>query len=183
MDVVEEIVGRLQDKSMRDIIGYSIASEEDASRNYRKMAEISGELVGGLFEALAKDEERHRKILLALYEKLFKTKEFNVPEGIPFLESTKEITTLSSFVEALNVAIANEEVAHRVYTLLAKRDETHRDIFKYLAMQEEAHLHAIMLHKDYVEEVLFKEPELQEKPLDTSFLFREDWMYMIYNRR
>ncbi|MCD6559807.1 MAG: ferritin family protein [Palaeococcus sp.] len=169
MDIVEEIVDKIQSRSMKDILGYFIASEEDASRKYRNMKEISGELVGGLFEALAKDEERHKKILLVLYEKLFKTKEFNVPEDIPFLESTEEITTLSSFVEALDVAIANEEVAHRVYTLLAERDEKHRDIFKYLAMQEKAHLQAIMLHKDYVEEVLFKEHELSEKPLDTIF--------------
>ncbi|ALV63725.1 Rubrerythrin [Thermococcus sp. 2319x1] len=165
----EDIVKRLEVLSEKEILGYAIASEEDAKAFYLKLAEGKGELIENFFKDLAKAEEAHKTLLLNLYRKLFGDENYTVPEGIPFLESTINAVTLGTMVEAMKTALMNEKVAERVYKLLAKRLPEHKALFDFLATQERAHYKAIEVHKEYLEGLMRGKPDYANIPAHVIF--------------
>ncbi|NJE26288.1 rubrerythrin [Thermococcus sp. MV5] len=169
MSMEEEIVKKLEKLSEKEILGYAIASEEDARQFYLKLAEGKGELIGEFFRDLANAERVHKTLLLNLYDDIFGDKEYTVPENIPLVESTVNIVTLGNLVEALKTALMNEKTAERVYTLLAQKLPEHKTLFDFLATQERAHYKAIEAHKEYLEGLMRGKPEYAEIPAHVIF--------------
>ena len=165
----EHIVKKLENLSEKEILGYAIASEEDAKAFYLKLAEEKGELIENFFKDLAKAEEAHRTLLLNLYKKIFGDESYLAPQGIPFLESTINTVTLGAMVEAMRTALMNEKVAERVYRLLAKRLPEHEALFEFLATQERAHYKAIEAHKEYLEGLMRGKPDYADMPAHVIF--------------
>lgn len=81
-----EIVEKLKSLSSREVLGYAIASEEDAKRFYLELAKGKGELISNFFEMLAMSEEAHKNILLKLHEKLFGNVDYETPKIFPSLK-------------------------------------------------------------------------------------------------
>ncbi|WP_324735612.1 ferritin family protein [Thermococcus sp. SY098] len=160
----EEIVKKLEKLPEREILGYAIASEEDAIQFYLKLSEGKGELIAEFFKDLAKAEQAHKTLLLNLHENLFGSKEYTVSGDVLFAESTVNIVTLGNLVEALKTALMTEKTAERVYTLLAQKLPEHRILFDFLAAQERAHYRAIEAHEEYLEGLMRGKPEYVEAP-------------------
>ncbi|ACS90947.1 MAG TPA: ferritin family protein [Thermococcaceae archaeon] len=165
----EDIVIRLETLSEKEILGYAIASEEDAKAFYLKLGEGKGELIQNFFKDLAKAEEAHKTLLLNLHKKLFGNENYITPKGIPFLESTINVVTLGSMVEAMKTALMNEKVAERVYKLLAKRFPEHKALFEFLATQERAHYNSIKAHEEYLEGIIREKPDYVDVPVHVLF--------------
>ncbi len=163
---MEDVLDRLAQLPPREILGYAIASEEDAKRFYEALASKSGALLGDFFRELAKAEEGHRTILLKLHESLFGNTDYTVPEGIPFAETSVSVDTVANLIEAMRVALVNEKTAERLYSHLGKILPEHRGIFGFLAAQERAHYASIRSHVEYLEDVTQGQPEYVNAPVE-----------------
>ncbi|WP_206203453.1 ferritin family protein [Thermococcus sp. M36] len=163
---MEDIFEKLAGLSPREILGYALASEDDAKEFYEHLASKSGALLGEFFKDLAKAEENHKRILLKLYEELFGDTEYPVPEDIPLAETTVKVDTVANLIEAMRVALENEKNAERIYSHLAETLPEHRGIFKFLAAQERAHYAAIRSHTEYLEDVTQGQQEYVNAPIE-----------------
>ncbi|CAD5244447.1 Rubrerythrin [Thermococcus camini] len=163
---VEDVLDKLAQLSPKEILGYAIASEEDAKQFYETLAAKSGEVLGDFFRDLAKAEASHRKILLKLHEDLFGDTSYAVPEGIPFAETSVKVDTVVNLIEAMRVALVNEKTAERIYSHLSEILPEHRGIFGFLAAQEKAHYAAIRSHVEYLEDVTNGQPEYVNAPIE-----------------
>ncbi|ASA77661.1 ferritin family protein [Thermococcus sp. 5-4] len=163
---MEDILDKLARLSPKEILGYALASEDDARELYEHLASKSGSLLGEFFGDLAKAEESHKRILLKLYEGLFGDTDYPVPQDIPFAETTVKIDTVGNLIEATRIALENERNAERIYSHLADMFPEQRGIFKFLAAQEKAHYAAIKSHVEYLEEITQGEPEYINAPVD-----------------
>lgn len=161
----DEIVSKLLELSPKEILGYAIASEEDAKNYYMELASKSGQLLGEFFETLAKAEEGHKKILLKLHAKLFGDENYQVPEGIPLAETSVKVETVQNLVEAMKVALQNEKNAERIYTHLSKVLPEHGELFSFLATQEKAHYASIKSHTEYLEGLMESKPNYVNAPV------------------
>lgn len=163
---MEDILEKLAGLSLREVLGYAIASEEGARDFYTHLASKSGALLGEFFRDLARAEENHKRILLRLYSGLFGEEEYPVPEGIPLAETSVKVDTVANLIEAMRVALENEKNAERIYSHLAERVPEERGIFKFLAAQEKAHYAAIRSHTEYLEDVTQGEAEYVNAPVE-----------------
>ena len=163
---MDDSVDKLIKLSPREIVGYAIASEEDAKRFYEALASKSGALLRDFFRELAKAEEGHRTILLKLHESLFGDTDYTVPEGIPFAETSVNVDTVANLIEAMRVALVNEKTAERIYNHLGKILFEYRGIFGFLAAQERAHYASIRSHVEYLEDVTQGQPEYVNAPVE-----------------
>ncbi|WP_148883098.1 ferritin-like domain-containing protein [Thermococcus aciditolerans] len=141
----------LEGLPMRELLAHWISLEGDKALLYEKLAEkargmeIEG-AVGDMFKLLGQEARRHEKKLRALY-----TREFGVEIPAvngPSLEELSEIRELESendVFAVLKCALELEEVAERVYSILAGKidDETVRAIFSYLGSTERLHERAV----------------------------------------
>ena len=136
-----DIKETLRGLSLKEILGYSIHSEDVASTYYWTLAKVfePNDLVKAKFEALAKDEKLHMEALLHLYKTQFGDENYTIPEGLPPFESIIDVKTVETFMEAIETAMQNEMSAHDTYTFLAKEHKEHRKLFKYLAITEKGH--------------------------------------------
>ncbi|WP_461862784.1 ferritin-like domain-containing protein [Thermococcus sp.] len=164
---VDDVLEKLAKLSPKEILGYAIASEEDAKRFYEGLASKSGQLLGEFFTTLAKAEEGHKKILLRLHETLFGDASYTVPEGIPFAETPADVKTVANLMDAMRVALINEKTAERIYSHLGKLLPEHKGIFGFLAAQERAHYASIKSHVEYLEDVTQGRPEYAGSPVHT----------------
>ncbi|MCK5397414.1 MAG: ferritin family protein [Thermoplasmata archaeon] len=137
----EDIKNKLGKLSLKEIIGYSIHSEDVASTYYWTLAKVfePNELVKAKFEALANDEKLHKEALLHFYNTQFGDEDYVIPEGLPPFESVIDVKTVETFMEAIETAMENEHNAFETYTMLAKLHKEHRKLFKYLALTEKGH--------------------------------------------
>ena len=126
-----------------EIIGLAIRSEEEASAFYGHISKlVKNELVRSKYESLAREEGRHREMLVALYRKM--TGEKGAPPKIPGDPATAEggfPVENASIEDLLNFAIAREQEARRFYTKAAERtnDHTSKRMLEYLADIERGH--------------------------------------------
>ncbi|WP_297435251.1 ferritin family protein [Thermococcus sp.] len=163
---MDDVVDRLARLPPKEVLGYAIASEEDARNFYKNLTPKCGELLGRFFDDLATAEEGHKKILLKLHERLFGDRNYVVPKGIPLAETAVRVETVANLIEAMQVALVNEKTAERIYGHLKKRLPEHEQIFGFLAAQEKAHYAAIRSHSEYLEDVTQGQPEYINAPVE-----------------
>ena len=172
-----DIKNKLGELSLKEIIGYSIHSEDVASTYYWTMAKIfdPNDLVKAKFEALAKDEKLHMEALLHLHKSTFGDENYVIPEGLPPMESVVDIHTVGSFMEAIQIAMQNEQNAFETYTLMAQQHKEHRKLFKYLAVTEKGHYETLKQDLEFFQDDINDNPETKSKSLGEVYtrpLFR-----------
>ncbi|MEW5937774.1 MAG: ferritin family protein [Candidatus Thermoplasmatota archaeon] len=158
---------RLKELGLKEILGYAIDSEEKAHNFYLDLAKNANvnELVAHRFESIGREELIHKTILLGLHKRLFGDAHYLVPEGLPPLESSVEITTLHSLIETLELAMQNEYNAYKIYTYLFKHHHEHRKLFHSLARREQGHYDALRFEKDLFEEEIMEDPHLRHREI------------------
>jgi rubrerythrin len=163
----EEIKNKLKGLSLKEIIGYSIHSEDVASTYYWTLAKVfePNDLVKAKFEALSRDEKLHMDALLYLHKSTFGDENYIIPEGLPPMESIIEVKTVNSFMEAIQTAMQNEHNAYETYTLIAGQHREHRKLFRYLAMTEKGHYETLKLDLEFFEDEVKNEPAVGSKNL------------------
>ncbi len=158
----------LENFSLKELIGYSIESEEASARFYSDFAETSvEEIMKERFKSLARDERIHKKALLDIHEKEFGTRDYTIPEseGLPPHESSHDFDDVVNLIDTLEKAMENERNAFRIYQYLAKRYDDHRPIFQYLAIMEKGHYESIKAERDMLEDETIESTELDEKSI------------------
>ncbi|ASJ05455.1 ferritin-like domain-containing protein [Thermococcus barossii] len=148
----------LEELPLRELLAHWIFLEGDKALLYEKLAEKARGMevegaVGDMFKLLGQEARRHEKKLRTLYTRKFGAE---IPEVHgPSLEELSDIRELESgndVFAVLKCALELEEVAERVYSILAEKadDETLRAIFSYLASTERLHERAVeSLLRDY----------------------------------
>ncbi len=172
-----DIKNKLGELSLKEIIGYSIHSEDVASTYYWTMANIfdPNELVKAKFGALAKDEKLHMEALLHLHKSTFGDENFVIPEGLPPFESIVDLKTVGTFMEAIETAMQNEQNAFETYTMIAQQHKEHRKLFKYLAMTEKGHYEILKQDLEFFQGEINDDPETKSRSLGEVYarpLFR-----------
>ncbi|OGQ48846.1 MAG: hypothetical protein A3I09_03900 [Deltaproteobacteria bacterium RIFCSPLOWO2_02_FULL_47_10] len=127
-----------------EIIGLAIRSEEDAALFYGRVAKLIKNDIGrAKYKSLAKEEGRHRKLLVGLYCRI--TGENRPPVKIAGRPVTAEggfPVIVTSIEDSIRLAIAREEEAEAFYKNGAKKavdDDTSFKILRYLADMEHGH--------------------------------------------
>ncbi len=172
-----DIKQKLGELSLKEIIGYSIHSEDVASTYYWTLAKIfnPNDLVKAKFEALANDEKLHKEALLHLHKSTFGDENYVMPEGLPPMESVGDFHTVGSFMEAIQIAMQNEQNAFETYTMMAEQHKEHRKLFKYLAMTEKGHYETIKQDLEFFQGEINDNPEVKANSLGEVYtrpLFR-----------
>lgn len=131
-----------------EVIGLAIRSEEEASKFYGGIAKrINNALVKARYEDLAREEVRHRKLLVGLYRQM--TGEEFSPDRIPgdpeVAEGGWRAGETENLERLIDLAIQREQQAAEFYESAAKntRDASGRQALLYLADME--HGHAVIL--------------------------------------
>ncbi|ASJ13442.1 ferritin-like domain-containing protein [Thermococcus thioreducens] len=143
---------------LRELLAYWISLEGDKALLYERLSEkakgmgIEG-AVCDMFKLLSQEARRHERKLRNLYTKKFGTEVPSVSG--PSLEELSEIKNLedeNDVFAVLKCALELEEVAERVYSILAEKadGESMRAIFSYLGSTERLHERAVeSLIRDY----------------------------------
>jgi len=167
----EDIKDKLRGLSLKEILGYSIHSEDIASTYYWSLANIFGpnDLVKAKFEALANDEKLHKEALLHLYKTQFGDENYVIPEGLPPFESIVEVKTVESFMDAIQTAMQNEKNAHDTYMFLAKEHKEHKKLFKYLAKTEMGHYETIKRDMEFFQDEITDDPGVKLRSVGEAY--------------
>ncbi len=165
-----ELIEELEKLSLKEILGYAIESEEKAKEYYTELSRDAPELVAIKFENLAKEEEIHKKTVLALYRERFGDELYKIPQNLPPLESPTTVKTITSLIGALEKAMWNEHNAYRVYTYLATKEKPHKDLFTYLATMEKGHYEVLRMEKDTYESHIIEAPHIKGMTLKDLWL-------------
>ncbi len=155
---------KLKELSIREIIGYTIGSEDAANKYYLDLAKKVNELTAVRFENLARDEAAHKKVLLSLYKELFGDENWVMPEGLPPFESSVKVETVENLITALGNAMLNEYNAYKVYKFLSKHHKEHRALFEYLAVMEHGHYDTLKMEKELYEDRTIVDPHIKALP-------------------
>ncbi len=158
--MIQDIKDLIKGLSFKEIVGYSINSENVASTYYWALAKVfePNDLVKARFEALSNEEKLHMKALLDLHKSIFGDEDYVVPEGLPPFESIAEVKTMDSLIEALETAMQNEDNAHKMYLYIAKEHKEHKKLFKYLAMTEKSHYETLKQELEFFQEDFGEDP-------------------------
>ena len=165
-----ELIEELEKLSLKEILGYAIESEEKAKDYYTELSKNAPELVAVRFENLAREEEMHKKTVLAMYRERFGDELYKIPENLPPLESPATVKTITSLIGALEKALWNEHNAYRVYTFLATKEKDHKDLFTYLATMEKGHYDVLRMEKDTYESHIIRTPHAKGMTLKDLWL-------------
>ena len=127
-----------------EVVGLAIRSEEEASRFYGGIAKrIKNALVKARYEDLAREEVRHRKLLVGLYQQM--TGDEFSPDRIPGDPAVAEggwpAGETEDLEKLIDLAIQREQQAAVFYDSAAKnaRDAAGRQALSYLADMERGH--------------------------------------------
>ena len=164
--------------SLEDLILLGIKSEEVAKEIYSKVAkEAKNPFLKTRLEALAKEEDRHRDILVELYKDLFNGKEPKPPENpdfipeFPEIRIFKELGGTTDIRKILEGAMRAELSAKDYYESVAEKmeDPRVRTIMKYMAKIEEGHYK--ILKQQYEEIIEFESVMYDEEfmQIDSRF--------------
>ncbi len=132
-------------KKYKQIISDAVQNEIEAKEFYDKIAkQIKADYLKELFEGFSKDEKNHAKILTRLLNQeqievsnfTFET-DFKVAETIEMPEVNEKM----DLKNAIGIAMKNEEIALKNYTLLADScdDPELKAVFLDLAAMEREH--------------------------------------------
>ena len=129
----------------KQVLSEAIQGEIDAKQFYEKVAaRIKDAKLSELFEKMAKEEDKHEKILTSILnqEKLGKTffdfkKDYKVAETIEMPEVNDDMDLKG----AIGIAMKNEELAMKKYETLAGNcdDKELKEVFMDLAAMERSH--------------------------------------------
>ncbi len=136
--------------SIKELLGFAIRAEIDSKQVYSNLAlKYVNPLLKEKFEWLAYEEEKHRSLLVKMYEACFPKEELSLPEGpIKEIFPEVEIKPSSTLVDLLYQAMEAERKAEDFYSRLGKKFKNpHRKILKYLSQIE--HSHYLMLKGEY----------------------------------
>ncbi len=127
---------------------FAINMELDGEKYYRQLAELNEDnALQTIFLLLAKDEETHGKILKdALRNTAYELKDNKILFEMNNVfreigDFKKEVEENPSQAEAYRLALEKEKESIDLYTkLLAEaKDDSNKELFKYLVSQEENH--------------------------------------------
>jgi len=132
-----------KDLTAVEVIGFGIRSEEDASKFYGDISKkVNNPLISTRYEQLAREEARHREILVKLYKEMTGD-EFAPPKipGKPETAGGKASETSDDIEKMLNIAIKREQDAQKFYRTAAEKstDYSGQRILHYLADNEVGH--------------------------------------------
>lgn len=139
---------------LKQLIGYSVDSEEQSKRFYGEFVEYGkGQLVPERFRSLMNDEELHKETLLGLHEELYGDRDYVVPQGedLPPHEDFDSLENVENLLDALGKAIVNENNAIRIYQYMEEEYGEHSDLFGYLVSMEKGHLESLKEEKKLYE--------------------------------
>ncbi|ADD08269.1 ferritin family protein [Candidatus Aciduliprofundum boonei] len=164
--------------SLEDLILLGIKSEEVAKEVYSKVAEeAKNPFLKTRLEALAKEEDRHREILVELYKDLFNGKEPKPPENPDFIPEFPEISIFkelggtTDIRKILEGAMRAELSAKDYYESIAEKmkDTRVKTIMKYMAKIEEGHYK--ILKQQYEEIIEFESVMYDEEFMQVDSRF------------
>ena len=147
----------MQDKEFKEVITFAIRKEAEAYNLYKTYSQLTKTPgLKQMFEELAQEEQKHRKILEGVEKK--DVTEYKI-EKIPNLKigdfvEEQEFSPEMDYASALRFAIKREEHSLKLYNHMAggTDDPELRKLFSALA-QEEAK-HKLRLETEYDENVL-----------------------------
>ena len=125
-------------ETFEEVIREAVRKEADAAAFYRMASERVKSGISKIFEEMAAEEEKHRKLLEELdWDKVRQYEFKNIPdlkiseflEDVPYDENM-------TYQDALRMAIKNEERSHHFYAASASRfsdDPNLERLFKMLA--------------------------------------------------
>ena len=127
-----------------EVLGLAVRGEEEAARFYGAMSRrIANDLVRARYEALAREETLHRRMLLALYRRL--TGEESGPPPIPGAPATAEGTESRPASDALEAAeLAADPTGRNTLHYLADVERGHETVLRteLAAYRRDAHWYA-----------------------------------------
>jgi len=132
-------------KQYKQVISDAVQSEIEAKEFYEKISKkIKDDYLKGLFEGFAKEEENHEKILTNILNKeKIQASQFNFETDFKVAETIgmPEVNEKMDLKNAIGLAMKNEEIAMKNYTLLADScdDPELKTVFQDLAAMERGH--------------------------------------------
>ena len=132
-------------KQYKQVISDAVQNEIEAKEFYEKVSkQIKDDYLTGLFEDFAKEEENHEKILTNILNKeKIQASQFNFETDFKVAETIEmpEVNEKMDLKNAIGLAMKNEEIAMKNYTLLADScdDPELKTVFQDLAAMERGH--------------------------------------------
>jgi rubrerythrin len=147
----------MEEKDFKEVITFAIRKEAEAYnlyKTYSRLVKTPG--LKTMFEELAQQEQKHREILEGVERK--DVSDYKVKK-IPDLKigdyvEKEEFSPDMDYASALRLAIKREELAHRLYSLMAEKaeDPELKKLFSVLAQEESKH--KLRLETEYDENIL-----------------------------
>ncbi|MCD6126862.1 MAG: ferritin family protein [Methanomicrobia archaeon] len=150
----------------REIFSIAVKSELDSKKIYEKMAEKTSNFVlKDKLRFLAKEEEKHRKILENMFNKLYPDEDLKISEKslVPKIDIES-----AEIPELLEKAMESERIEEKFYRDLAEKSE-YKNILLYLADVEKGH-HAIL---EAEHNMVMQYPDYYNKSWDTDMIHLE----------
>ena len=132
-------------KQYKQVISDAVQNEIEAKEFYEKVSkQIKDDYLKELFESFAKEEENHEKILTNILNKeKIQASQFNFETDFKVAETIAmpEVNEKMDLKDAIGLAMKNEEIAMKNYTLLADScdDPELKTVFQDLAAMERGH--------------------------------------------
>ena len=132
-------------KQYKQVISDAVQNEIEAKEFYEKISkQIKDDYLTELFEGFAKEEENHEKILTNILNKeKIQVSQFNFETDFKVAETIEmpEVNEKMDLKNAIGLAMKNEEIAMKNYTLLADScdDPELKAVFQDLAAMERGH--------------------------------------------
>ena len=132
-------------KQYKQVISDAVQNEIEAKEFYEKISKkIKDDYLKELFESFAKEEENHEKILTNILNKeKIQASQFNFETDFKVAETIEmpEVNEKMDLKNAIGLAMKNEEIAMKNYTLLADScdDPELKTVFQDLAAMERGH--------------------------------------------
>ena len=132
-------------KQYKQVISDAVQNEIEAKEFYEKVSkQIKDDYLTELFEDFAKEEEHHEKILTSILNKeKIQASQFNFETDFKVAETIEmpEVNEKMDLKNAIGLAMKNEEIAMKNYTLLADScdDPELKAVFQDLAAMERGH--------------------------------------------
>ena len=173
----------LKNLNLKQLLGYVIFSEQEAAKLYRNLVKglDKDSLVAHKFESIAKDEDKHMRVLEDLFHETFGEEDWAFPEGLglkPF-ETEVQIKTIDNMIHALDDAMKNEYKGYKVYKYLAKAHKDHKKLFMYISKNEHSHYDILKREKEHLEDAMLDEPEkLREQRSDMPHM--KDYGFRVF---
>ncbi|MEN8212659.1 MAG: ferritin family protein [Thermodesulfobacteriota bacterium] len=129
----------------KQVISDAVQNEIEAKEFYEKISKkIKDDYLKELFEGFAKEEENHEKILTNILNKeKIQASQFNYETDFKVAETIEmpEVNEKMDLKNAIGLAMKNEEIAMKNYTLLADScdDPELKAVFQDLAAMERGH--------------------------------------------